>query len=53
MEAFESSRNATGLVKFAAPEGLHDDIVMARVIAYSGIGEYAGTMLLKEAAEYE
>lgn len=51
MEAFESSRTATGLVKFAAPEGLHDDIVMARVIAYSGIGEHAGPILLKEAAD--
>lgn len=39
MEAMESSRTPSGLVKFAAPEGLHDDIPMARMIAYSGIAE--------------
>ena len=39
MEAMESSRTPSGLVKFAAPEGLHDDVPMARMIAYSGIAE--------------
>ncbi len=37
MEAMESGRTPSGLVKFSAPEGLHDDVPMARVIAYSGI----------------
>lgn len=33
MEAFESTRTASGLVKYAAPDGMHDDIPMARAIA--------------------
>jgi len=37
MEAFESSRTPSGLVRYAAPEGLHDDIPMARLIAHSGL----------------
>lgn len=37
MESFESSRTQTGLVKYSAPDGLHDDIVMARILAYSGL----------------
>jgi hypothetical protein len=41
MEAFESSRTPSGLVRYAAPEGLHDDIPMARVIAYSGVAQSA------------
>lgn len=47
MEAFESSRTPMGLVKFAAPEGMHDDIVMARLFAYSGIAD-SGPVLLWE-----
>ncbi len=39
MEAFESGRTPTGLVKYGAPEGLHDDIPMARLFAYSAIAE--------------
>lgn len=39
MEAFESSRTPTGLVKYAAPAGQHDDICMARLFAYSAIAE--------------
>ena len=39
MEALESSRTPSGLVRFAAPEGMHDDIPMARIIGYSGLGE--------------
>lgn len=47
MESFESSRTPLGMVKYAAPEGLHDDIVMARLFAYSGIAD-AGPVLLWE-----
>jgi hypothetical protein len=39
MEVFESSRTATGLVRYAAPEGQFDDIPMGRVIAYSAIAD--------------
>lgn len=39
MESFESSRTPTGLVRYAAPAGQHDDIVMARIIAYSGVAQ--------------
>lgn len=45
MEAFEASRTPTGLVKYAAPDGLHDDIVMARLFAYSAIAD-SGPVLL-------
>ena len=37
MEAFESARTPSGMVKYGAPDGMHDDICMARVIAYSGM----------------
>jgi hypothetical protein len=39
MESFESSRTPLGMVKYAAPEGQHDDICMARLFAYSAIAE--------------
>lgn len=45
MESFESSRTPTGMVKYAAPDGMHDDIVMARLFAYSAIAE-SGPVLL-------
>lgn len=47
MESFESSRTALGLVKYSAPAGMHDDIVMARLFAFSGIAD-AGPVLLWE-----
>ena len=36
MEAFESTKTPSGMIKYAAPEGMHDDIVMARAIARLG-----------------
>lgn len=45
MEAFEASRTATGLVKYGAPESMHDDICMARLFAYSAIAD-SGPVLL-------
>lgn len=39
MESFESSRTPTNLVKYAAPEGMHDDYVLARIIALSALNE--------------
>jgi hypothetical protein len=34
LQAFESSRTATGLVRYSAPEGMHDDGVMALALAW-------------------
>lgn len=48
MEAFESSRTPLGLVKYAAPEGQHDDIVMARLFAYSAIADSGPVFLGSE-----
>jgi hypothetical protein len=48
MEAFEASRTPTGLVKYAAPEGLHDDIPLARVFAYSAIADSGPVFLGSE-----
>lgn len=38
LEAYESERTPSGMVRYSAPEGLHDDTVMALALAYSGIG---------------
>lgn len=35
MENFEGNRLKSGAVQYSAPEGLHDDIVMARALGYS------------------
>jgi hypothetical protein len=48
LEAFEASRTPTGLVKYAAPDGLHDDIVMARLFAYSAIADSGPVFLGSE-----
>ena len=47
MESFESGRTPSGLVKYSGPEGGHDDIPMARMIAFSGVAD-AGPVLLWE-----
>lgn len=36
MEAFESDRTPGGMVRYGAPSGVHDDIVVARCLAWSG-----------------
>lgn len=36
LEAFESERLPSGMVRYAAPEGIHDDTVMALALAWSG-----------------
>jgi hypothetical protein len=41
MEAFESDRTPGGLVKYGAPAGMHDDIVIARCLAWQGAGRPA------------
>lgn len=45
MEAFESSQTPSGLVKYAAPEGAHDDVPIARMIAFSGVADSAPVLL--------
>ena len=36
LQAFESSRLPSGMVRYSAPDGLHDDTVMAAVLAWQG-----------------
>ena len=35
MQSFEGSKTASGLTRYAAPEGMHDDTVMAAMFAFS------------------
>ncbi len=37
LQAFESTRLPSGLIRYAAPEGMHDDTVMALALAWSGL----------------
>ena len=39
LEAFEAERLPSGLTRYGAPTGQHDDTVMARALAYSGLAE--------------
>lgn len=39
LESFEQERMPSGLIRYAAPEGLHDDCVMSLAFAWS-IGQY-------------
>jgi hypothetical protein len=36
LQAFETSVTQTGMVRYAAPEGMHDDTVIALALAWSG-----------------
>lgn len=36
MEAYESTRLPSGVYRYSAPEGMHDDTVMGRMLALSG-----------------
>jgi hypothetical protein len=36
LQAYELTRTPSGLLRYAAPKGLHDDIVTAALLAYSG-----------------
>lgn len=45
LQAFEMSRTVTGMTRYAAPEGMHDDMVMSAVMGYSAIAE-TGPLLL-------
>jgi hypothetical protein len=38
LQAFEAKALPSGLMRYAAPEGLHDDTVMSLAIAWAGLG---------------
>jgi hypothetical protein len=38
LQAFEAKGTAGGMVRYGAPEGMHDDTVMALAIAWAGLG---------------
>lgn len=40
LQAFKGTRTASGLIRYEAPEGQHDDTVMALCIAWSAIESY-------------
>lgn len=37
LQAFEAKRLPSGLMKYSAPEGMHDDTVMSLALAYQGV----------------
>jgi hypothetical protein len=37
LQAFEAKSLPSGFTRYAAPEGLHDDMVMSLAIAWSGL----------------
>jgi hypothetical protein len=39
LQAFEMSRLPSGLTRYAAPEGMHDDMVMALALAWHAVGQ--------------
>jgi len=38
LQAFEAKPSQTGFVRYSAPEGLHDDTVLALALAWAGLG---------------
>lgn len=45
LEAFEAHRNASGMPSYRAPDGMHDDGVMALALAWQGVAWYYGGQL--------
>lgn len=41
LEAFESERLASGMTRYAAPDGMHDDMAMSLALAYSAVAGWA------------
>lgn len=41
LQAFEMVISASGLRRFSAPDGMHDDMVMALALAWEGVGKFA------------
>lgn len=42
--AYEATRLPSGLTRYAAPESMHDDCVMALALAWSGVGRASGVV---------
>lgn len=38
LQAYEMERLPSGLVRYSAPDGLHDDIVMSLALAWAAVG---------------
>jgi phage terminase large subunit-like protein len=47
LQAYESKRLASGAVRYSAPDGMHDDMVMALALAWSGRQD-AGPLVLMQ-----
>lgn len=45
LQAFEMSRTMSGMVRYAAPDGMHDDCVMSLVIGWHGIANRMSAFL--------
>jgi hypothetical protein len=45
LQAFEMDRTPSGLVRYGAPDGMHDDTVMALALAWHALGD-SGPLLL-------
>ncbi len=51
LQSYEGKRTKTGMMSYSAPEGLHDDIVMAIALAWHHGGKYSpGDMKIKRRA---
>ena len=42
LQAYEMERLPSGLMRYQAPDGMHDDCVMALALAWSGVGQGTG-----------
>jgi phage terminase large subunit-like protein len=49
LQAFQCASLAGGQLRFSAPPGLHDDLVMALAIAYQGLGKARQRQLARDA----
>ena len=45
LQAYEGQRTASGAVRYSAPDGLHDDTVIALALAVHGAGNTGGVFL--------
>lgn len=45
LQAFEPTLLSSGLVRYAAPEGMHDDRVMSLLLAWHGMTDDSGTQI--------
>jgi phage terminase large subunit-like protein len=45
LQAYESERLPSGLQRYSAPDGMHDDCVMSLAMAWTGVQEYSQPLL--------